>query len=103
MVRRRRTGDAEIASWIEEEMHTVVQELKVAIENNIHVDTGALRDSVTVEESGEDFYVGIDEDLLVTDPRNTRGRNYAGYHHDGTYKTPANPFLDKANNEVGSG
>ena len=99
MVRRRRTGDAEIDAWIEEEMRTVVQELKVAVENNIHVDTGALRDSVTVEESGEDFYV----DLLVTDPRNPRGRNYARYHHDGTYKTPANPFLDKAINEVGSG
>lgn len=103
MVRRRRTGDAEIDSWIEEEMQTVAKELELAVKNNIHVITGALRDSVTIEESGEDFYVGVDEDLLITDPRNPRGRNYAVYHHDGTYKTPANPFLDKAINEVGAG
>lgn len=101
MGRYKRTGDSLIDSWIEEEVEEVAKELQEAIKVTVGVDTGALKDSITIEDHGDDKYVGVDEDLLVTDPRNERGKNYAKFHHDGTIRNKANPFLDIAMNMVG--
>lgn len=99
----RRTGDSFIDGLIEQEEEAVAQELKQAIQGYVGVDTGALRDSITIEKESDSISVGVDEDALVADSRNYRARNYARFHHDGTIRTRANPFLDKALNDVGRG
>lgn len=81
-----RTGDSQVDSWIEKELQYTANRLHAVMTSSpyhygVGVDTGALRDSITIEKKGDDYYVGVDEDLLVNDPRNERGRNYAKYHH----------------------
>lgn len=99
--KKSRTGDSIIDSWIEDELDSTARELQQAMKITVGVDTGALRDSITIEERNGDRYVGVDSDLLITDPRNERGRDYTKYHHDGTFRNRANPFLDIAMNMVG--
>lgn len=100
MARRSRTGDRVVDVWIEEHLQETAELLESAMKEEVGVDTGALQESIGIDKDGDDLLVGVTEGRLTGHPKNTRGRWYAEYHHDGTVNHGANPFLDKAMNRV---
>ena len=55
------------------------------LKQEVHVDTGALYDSLSFQKVGIGHYrVGVDDGKLIADPRNIGAINYAPYYYWGT-------------------
>lgn len=76
------TGDAELDSWIDEELKGYADDIQQKARWAMGHDTNALDSSITVEKEGNDYYIAPDIAQLTSDSRNTRSRDYSKYHHN---------------------
>lgn len=60
------------------------EKIEALLKEEVHVQSGALRDSITTEKKGDGhFLVGVDSEKLRNDPRNAGGQDYSIFYHDG--------------------
>lgn len=94
----------ELDKMIAEEVTKTANELKDAMQGIVHVRTGNLRDSITVEpgDSEKEKYVGVDADQLESDSRNPNGFDYSTVYYygrrDGSWV--GHKFLEEAMNSI---
>ena len=94
---------SDIRELIEPELKDIANELKETMQGVVHVKTGNLRDSITVEKDKEgDYSVGVDADKLERDNRNKNGYDYSLPYYYGRHNSSwvGHKFLDIALNEV---
>lgn len=65
------------------EMKTYAQRIEQTMKNEVHVKTGALRDSITTEKKGSSYLVGVDASSLMSDSRNVSGYDYSAVYYYG--------------------
>lgn len=93
--------DADIQALIDDGLEEEATKLETVMKNTVHVRSGALRDSITKEKIGDDWYVGVDADQLEGDSRNKSGVDYSKYYYGGQRSWAGHKFLEEAMNAVG--
>lgn len=94
----------DIMELIDSEVKDIANELKDTMKGVVHVKTGNLRDSITVEKDKDgDYTVGVDADKLQSDSRNKNGYDYSLPYYYGRHNSSwvGHKFLEIALNEVG--
>lgn len=73
-----------VISAVNKELDDYAKKMETVVRAEAHVDTGAVRDSISTEKKGEGHYlVGVDAAKLKGDPRNKTGIDYSPFYHDG--------------------
>lgn len=93
--------DADIQALIDDGLEEEATKLETVMKNTVHVRSGALRDSITKEKIGDDWYVGVDADQLEGDSRNKSGVDYSKFYYGGQRSWAGRKFLEEAMNAVG--
>lgn len=93
--------DADIQAVVDAGLKEIAEELEGVMKNTVHVRTGALRDSITVEKTEDGFTVGVDADKLEGDNRNKSGVDYSKFYYGGQRSWAGHKFLEEAMNAVG--
>lgn len=94
---------SDIEELIAQDVKEIANELKETMQGVVHVKTGNLRDSITVEKGKDGIYsVGVDADKLESDKRNKNGYDYSLPYYYGRHNSTwvGHKFLDIALNEV---
>lgn len=69
---------------IDKEIEAYAEKVETVVKSEAHVDSGALRDSITTEKKANGSYlVGVDAAKLKSDPRNASKMDYSVPYHDG--------------------
>lgn len=100
MAKNKYTSDNEVNGFIDEFLDEVAEELRDVMSNTVHVDTGNLRDSITVEKQEMSRTVGVDADKLESDNRNKSGYDYSNPYYYGHHSWPGHKFLEESMNRL---
>ena len=69
---------------IDKEVEQYAKKIEKLMKEEVHVKSGALRDSIKTEKKGKGHYlVGVDTAVLKSDQRNIGGMDYSVFYHDG--------------------
>lgn len=90
--------DDDLQSWLDQELDNYAEELKDAMQGTVHVVTGNLRDSITVEKKKAHRTVGVDADRV----KRKTGEDYSiPYYYEYARGEPnGHKFLEEAMNKV---
>lgn len=92
-----------VLPMVEKAVEDYVKEMEEIVKGEVHVRSGALRDSITTEKKGEGRYlVGVDADRLKADPRNASGIDYSVPYNDGHKTYTIRPKTKKALRWIGA-
>lgn len=73
-----------IIKQIDSEIESYANKMEVIVKGEAHIDSGALRDSITTEKKANGSYlVGVDAAKLKSDARNASKTDYSVPYHDG--------------------
>lgn len=87
---------------IDKEIESYANKMMQIEKEEVHVQSGALRDSIVVEKIAPGHYrVGVDPTKLQADPRNIGGIDYSVPYHDGHKPYTIRPKNGKALRWVG--
>ena len=97
------TGGSELDDIIDDELDKYADDVKTTMQSIVHIKTGNLRDSITVETpegTQMERTVGVDADKLESDNRNKSSYDYSLPYYYGTRKTSctAHTFFDETMN-----
>lgn len=73
-----------IIQQIDKEIESYAEKMETIVKSEVHIDSGALRDSITTEKkTGSSYLVGVDAAKLKSDARNASKIDYSVPYHDG--------------------
>jgi len=68
----------------EKELERKAKRIEVLLKQEVHVKSGALRDSIEKKKKGTgEYFIGVNVEKLKADPRNIGGLDYSRAYHDG--------------------
>lgn len=101
----KKTGWSELDDIIDDELDKYAEDVQTTMQSIVHVKTGNLRDSITVETpegTQMERTVGVDADKLESDNRNKSSYDYSLPYYYGNRKTSwtGHKFLEETMNAV---
>lgn len=86
----------------EKQLEEKAKRVKVLLRQEVHVKSGALRDSIEIKKKGRgEYFIGVNASKLQADPRNIGGLDYSRPYHDGHRPYTIVPVRAKALRWVG--